>query len=406
VVFFKSNRVKLRKRGKKHILYLGAIALIFGAGIWGIWRYSQSRTSGATPTANSPSQNRSNSSPAPSDLVDSSSSENASPSVLGDETEVATVSFRLAATLTGATWTVNDLAITPDGQRVFASDYASIRSWELGANCFENRACTATGQFEIPALWIYSLAIHPNGELLASGTWKEIKLWNLGSGDLLGSIPAHLDAVTTLAISPDGRLLISGSNDATLEVRNLQELTEAIASDRDTSPIQIVEAHSEGINALAIAADGKTLVSGSSDGGLKVWDLNAYAASPLRLRHTLAGHENDVRSVAIAPDGERLASGSLDKTIAIWNLKTGRLLSTDNPDLGTVLAVAISPDGELLVSGGGDRRIEIWDLKSGKLLQTLTGHSGSVKYLIFSEDSQLLLSGSEDKTIRVWRRQG
>ena len=115
------------------------------------------------------------------------------------------------------------------------------------------------------------------------------------------------------------------------------------------------------------------------------------------------GHLNSVNSVAISPDHKTLVSGSTDKTIKIWELGTGKLLRTLSGHSSSVYAVAISPDGQTLVSGSSDKTIKIWELRTGKLLRTLPNDSDSVNSVAISTDGQTLVSGSKDKNIKIWR---
>ncbi|NMF65714.1 trypsin-like peptidase domain-containing protein [Brasilonema octagenarum] len=112
-----------------------------------------------------------------------------------------------------------------------------------------------------------------------------------------------------------------------------------------------------GVNSVAISPDGRTLASGSWDDTIKIWNLATG-----QLIRTLAGHSYSVNSVAISADGRTLASGSFDKTIKIWNLATGQLIRTLGGHSEWVRSVAISPDGRTLVSGSGDKTIKIWRL--------------------------------------------
>ncbi|MBO1350910.1 MAG: trypsin-like peptidase domain-containing protein [Hormoscilla sp. GUM202] len=235
---------------------------------------------------------------------------------------------------------------------------------------------------------VTSVAISPDGKLLASGSWdKTIKIWNLGSGRLLRTLTGHSNLVISVAISPDGQLLASGSNDKTIKIWNLGSgrLLRTLTGDSDW------------VWSVAISPDGQLLASGSRDKTIKIWNLGSS-----RLLRTLTGHSYSVTSVAFSPDGQLLASGSRDDTIKIWNLGSGRLLRTLTGHSSFVNSVAFSPDGQLLASGSDDDTIKIWNLGSGRLLRTLTGHSGSVSSVAISPDGQLLASGSRDDTIKIW----
>jgi WD40 repeat protein len=116
--------------------------------------------------------------------------------------------------------------------------------------------------------------------------------------------------------------------------------------------------HSSSVNAVAISPDGKILASGSRDKTIKLWNL--VTGEQIR---TFTGYSNSVYSVAISPDGKTLASGSDDKTIKLWNLATGEKIRTFTGHSEKVWSIAISPDGKTLASGSGDFTIKIWRLK-------------------------------------------
>ncbi|WP_414575826.1 protein kinase domain-containing protein, partial [Anabaena sp. CCY 9402-a] len=142
-----------------------------------------------------------------------------------------------------------------------------------------------------------------------------------------------------------------------------------------------LKGHSESVNSVAISPDGKTLVSGIGDNTIKLWNL----ATGEEIR-TLKGHSELVRSVAISPDGKTLASGSWDDTIKLWNLATGEEIRTLKGHSDHVSSVAISPDGKTLASGSWDDTIKLWNLATGEEIPTLKGHSSSVQSIAISPD--------------------
>ena len=121
-----------------------------------------------------------------------------------------------------------------------------------------------------------------------------------------------------------------------------------------------LKAHLDTVHSLAISPDGKVLASGSGDDTIKLWSLPGG-----QLATTLTGHTNSVFSLAISPDGKMLASGSGDKTIRLWSLPGGQLVATLVGHAGVVSSLAISPDGKVLASGSGDKTIKLWSLVEG-----------------------------------------
>jgi len=207
---------------------------------------------------------------------------------------------------------------------------------------------------------------------------------------LVNSFTGHTDWVSSLAISQDGQTLVSGSGDRKIKIWNLQ-----------TGGLKTtLSLHTDAVTSVAISPDGKTLVSGSKDSTIKVWNLENGS-----LKNSLVGHKDAVNSVAINPDGETLVSGSADKTIKIWNLQTGKLRNTLTGHTKSVWRVALSPDGNTLVSGSYDNTIKIWNLQPPSLKAFLTGHTDLVYALAISPDGQTLVSGSFDNTIKIWNLQ-
>jgi len=201
------------------------------------------------------------------------------------------------------------------------------------------------------------------------------------------TLPGHSSFVNSLAISPDGKTLASGSWDQTIKIWNL-ETGEFIGT---------LTGHSDRVNSVTISGDGKLLASGSSDETIKFWNL--YTGE---LLFTFPGHSMEVNSVAISPNGQVIASsGGADNTIKLWNLRTGELLRTLRGHLDNVNAVVFSPDGKILASGSSDATSKVWDVESGKLLRTLSSLNVGVNSVAIGPDGQILASVSNDYTIKL-----
>ncbi|MBD2498883.1 WD40 repeat domain-containing protein [Nostoc sp. FACHB-280] len=123
----------------------------------------------------------------------------------------------------------------------------------------------------------------------------------------------------------------------------------------------------------------------------------------LRVVRTLEGHPT-VSAIALGADGQTLVSGGQDKTIKVWELQTGKLKKTLRSDSGAINALAISPDGKTVVSGSGDRLVRIWDITSNQPQKILTGHSGNVTHVDISSDGKTIISLDRgiSPEIKVW----
>ena len=231
---------------------------------------------------------------------------------------------------------------------------------------------------------VNSVAFSPDGSTLASGSWDgTIRLWNAVTGEHKTTLEGYW-GVLFVAFSPDGSTLASGSDD-TIRLWN------AVTGEHKTT----LEGHEGDVNSVAFSPDGSTLASGSSDRTIRLW--NAVTGE---YKTTLEGYWG-VLFVAFSPDGSTLASGS-DDTIRLWNAVTGEYKTTLEGHEGDVNSVAFSPDGSTLASGSSDRTIRLWNAVTGEHKTILEGHEGDVNSVAFSPDGSTLASGSSDRTIRLW----
>jgi WD40 repeat protein len=201
------------------------------------------------------------------------------------------------------------------------------------------------------------------------------------------TLSGHSSWVTSVVISPNGKTVVSGSLDDTIKIWNFHtgEL------------LQTFTGHSKAVNTLAISPDGQLLISGSDDRTIKIWNL--YAGNLLR---TLTDHTRDVSSVAVSADGQTLASGSEDRTIKLWKLTSGTLRGTLLSPAGMIKSVAINSTRSILASGGLDNQIKLWSLDTGKQIRALSGHFNSINSVAISPNGEIIASGSKDKTIKLW----
>lgn len=245
--------------------------------------------------------------------------------------------------------------------------------------------------FFVPFILLLGLGIYWSwsiqGQLWAETSTQEKQL-------LFSTLLGHSGAVRSIVITPDNQTLISGSEDNTIKIWELST----------GKLVRTLTGHTNWISSLAISPDGQTLVSGSGDNTIKVWQWQTG-----QLIRTLTGHSYDVNSLVMTPNGQTLVSGSGDNTIKIWQLQTGQLIRTLTRHSYGVNSLAITPDGQTLVSGNGNvwplgdnYTIKIWQLKTGIPNRTLTEHLGNVGTVAITPDGQTLVSGSNDRRILIW----
>jgi len=220
------------------------------------------------------------------------------------------------------------------------------------------------------------------------------------------TLVGHLNAVTSVAFSPDGQTLASGSEDKTIEMWKLD------AGKRWYT----LTGHSDWVTCVAFSPDGATLASSGRDKTIHIWDLNKG-----KWWYALTGHSDRVSAVAFSPNGQVLASSSRDKTVRLWNLNKGKWMSTLTGHAEGVEAVAFSAGGEFLASASRDKTVRLWDWQSGRSLCTLAEHGDWVRSTVFATPpsqgghggtaptrggvggGSILASGSRDGTAKLWR---
>ncbi|QLE49645.1 protein kinase [Nostoc sp. C057] len=268
---------------------------------------------------------------------------------------------------------------------------------------------------------VHAIAISPDGQLIASGSNDHtIKLWQLSTGKLVRQMgrwsSGHSSMVNSVAFSPiSSNFSYQGDSGKSGGVTDLNRGILASGSWDNTiklwdvntgKEIRTLTGHTNWVNSVAFSPDGKFLVSGSADCTIKLWQVNTGIEI-----QTLTGHSDSVSSIAYSPrtatttnsqDRQLVASGSNDYTVKLWQLYTGRNIYTLTGHSFFINCIAFSHDAEMIASGSGDNTIKLWHVNTGREIRTLSGHSDSVWSVAFSQDRQFLASGSWDNTIKLW----
>jgi WD40 repeat protein/serine/threonine protein kinase len=248
--------------------------------------------------------------------------------------------------------------------------------------------------------WVRSVAVTPDGRrALSGGDDATLRLWDLETGRPLQSFAGHAGAVMGVAVGANGRVALSGGWDGTVRLWDLHTGRQLRCLRGDWKVVKCVALTPDGVRAL-FAGEGPVI---------RCWDLARGQALG-----GLGGHRDDVRSLAVSADGRRALSGSDDRTLRYWDLETGRELRRFEGHTDSVTGAALAPNGRWVLSTGSDCSVRLWQVENGRELRHLTGHTSWVNSVAIAPDGRRVLTGSggelcdgrfvdgADTSVRLW----
>jgi WD40 repeat protein len=331
----------------------------------------------------------------------------------------------------GDTEEVNSVAYSPDGRFVLAGSFdGTARLWDA-----------ATGKqirsFQGYSSPVFSAVFSLDGHLVLTGGWDQAaELWDAATGRRIRSFGGGTNLAqglagkpTSVALSPDGRYLLTGGDSADLHDAATGKLLRSFDENADHEMVSSVafspkghfvltgssdqtarlwnattgrllrsfKGHTDAVNSVVFSRDGGFVLTGSSDKTARLW--NAATGKQIR---SFEGHTEAIGSVALSPDGRFVLTGSTDKTARLWDAATGQQLRSFEGHTAAVLSVAFSPNGHQVLTGTFDGPARLWDSTTGQQLRSFEGHTGWVMSVAFSPDGRFVLTGSGDATTRLW----
>jgi RNA polymerase sigma factor (sigma-70 family) len=366
----------------------------------------------------------------------------------------AGVLARLGSTRLRHSDSVLDVAFLPDGKSLIAADRSSIRVWDSGTGRELRRfgdgnvksvslsadrkrlaaAPESSGPYRIwevatgklvraigGPLW-GTIVLSPNGKRLASiganlrrsGLDSLVHLWDVDTGREVHLYTRHTDIVWTIAFSPDGDQLYSGSADHTIRVWD-------IASGREVGRF---EGHKHAICHLAVSPDGKRLASVAMHydkyspdkrswrtfNRVRIWDTSTrkevrqIVVDPKMKVDQWGFPPDGFHTIAFTPDSKTLVTTGMGNVIRLWDVGTGKERQQIKMPGTRAYTVAVSPDGRTLAAG--DNLLHLWDVKTGRELLPQKGHQSALTAVAVSSDGQTIATSGYDRTIRQWDRKG
>ncbi|MDA1162755.1 MAG: Gfo/Idh/MocA family oxidoreductase [Planctomycetota bacterium] len=288
---------------------------------------------------------------------------------------------------------VASVAFSPDGNLVATGTYDEIQISKLGSPKPLNAVRHKLGR-------VRCLVFSNDGTRLFAGGFRQVAVLNTTSWKVEQEFSDHRAYVTSMSISPDGRLLATSSEDTTVRLWNLSDGTSRILYQEQDDPV----------TGVAISPDGSqvAVASGDDTRPTRPGHVRLLNASSGIVVHEFEEHDRAATGVAFSPDGKRVATTSLDEKVKLHSVETGKVELEYDGHSRPTNAVRFLPSGRHVVSVSGGRaigknEIHVWEASTGETTASIDSHKGPVFDVAVSNDGSLIASASRDGTVIVWK---
>lgn len=278
---------------------------------------------------------------------------------------------------------IRDIAYFPDGNRIAVS--SSIGVWVYDAHTGDELALLTEGVHDYAAI-----AFSPNGEILACASENYIQLWKVEDYKLQDIYTGHTSEIRYLVYSDNGKTLISGSTDTTIRVW-------------DTATGEVLSTLvglSDSTSEVAISANGMTIASSSfSDIG----KIRMYNLETGEYDKTITTNNTNIYELLFLPDSSRIAAGDRNGDIHIWDMNSGEFLKKLSGKIGYITSLDSSENGLYLLCGSSEEIIQVWAVEIEMLIRTYNQNIDAISKVTFSPDGSTFSSASiSEGTIYFW----